>query len=176
MVQLPERKPLSELASVRLQFHFPPNFEFKYHKTKARHREAFYRAIQTLPFRVRAVVVSKSVIEKEFRNWKGDDLLIEFAARLCLRSSPLDIGKDILVIDGTTPAFRRGLRIRISEECRKLDRVQPFNKIVSGDSSREDGLQLADMIVGAIRNHAVDDESEHFRIFEEKVVDLWKVY
>lgn len=175
MVQLPERKPLPEIALVRRQFHFPPTFEIKYHKTKARHRDEFFRAIQPIPFRVRAVVVSKVSLAKVFKNTKGDALLIDFFARLLMRASPLDIAKDILIVDGTTPIFRQTLRIRISDECRKSHRVQPFSKIISGDSKREDGLQLADMIIGAIRNHITQGDSQYFRTFSDKVVDLWQV-
>ena len=175
LVQLAERRPLLEFATVRRQFHFPPSFEFKYHKTKSRHRDAFFHAIRPIPFRVRAVLVSKTRIENEFKGRKGNDLLIDFIARLSLRASPLDIAKDILIIDGTTPVFRRTLRVRISEECRRSDRVQPFSKIISGDSRREDGLQLADMIIGSLRDYVLGLKSEYFQTFSEKVVDLWQV-
>jgi hypothetical protein len=71
--------------------------------------------------------------------------------------------------------FTRQLRIRLSEECRKAARARPFNKMVSRDSSREDGLQLADMMAGAVRHFVIGDEGEYYKTFTDKVVDLWQV-
>lgn len=175
IVQLVDNAPLRELAGVRRIFHFPPTFEFKYHKTKHRHRVAFFEAVRPIPFRVRTVVVDKSNLPQEFAHLKGQNLTIELIARLLLRASPSDIANATLVIDGNTPKFIRQLRIRLSQECRKVGRVHPFSKIVSGDSSHEDGLQLADMIVGAVRQYARGIERGHYQTFASKVVDLWRV-
>jgi len=175
MVQLPDRAPLSELGAIRDKFQLPA-FEFKYQKTTAAHKAAFFKAIQRIPFRVRAVVVDKSGLDERFAAMNGQEFSIEFISLLTLRALELDIANDVLVIDGTTPAFRRALRIKLSEECRKLKRRnRPFKKIISGDSRREDGLQLADMIVGAVRQHVVGIEGGYYKTFESKVVDLWRV-
>ena len=175
MVQLIAREPLPELAALRGEFHLP-GFEFKYQKTTTSHRNAFFSAIQAIPFRVRAVVVDKSGLDQRFVGVSGQDFTIEFITNLTLRASELDISDDILVIDGTTSAFRRALRIRLSEECRKVGRrSRPFKKIISGDSCREDGLQLADMIVGAVRHHVMGVKSQYYNTFESKIVDLWRV-
>jgi hypothetical protein len=175
MVQLIAREPLPELAALRDEFHLP-SFEFKYQKTTTSHKNAFFSAIQAIPFRVRSVVVDKSGLDHRFVGVNGQDFIIEFIASLALRASELDISDDILVIDGTTPVFRRALRIRLSEECRKVGRrKRPFKKIISGDSYREDGLQLADMVVGAVRQHVMGIESQYYKTFEGKIVDLWRV-
>jgi hypothetical protein len=105
----------------------------------------------------------------------GQDFIIEFASRLIQRTSELDIGGDVLIVDGTTQAFRRQLRVRLSQESRFSGRARPFSKIISGDSRREDGLQLADMIVGAIARYVVADETSYYQTFAHKVVDLWRV-
>ncbi|MBM3128246.1 MAG: DUF3800 domain-containing protein [Chloroflexi bacterium] len=175
IVQLTDTASLRELADVRRTFHFPPTFEFKYHKTKHRHRVAFFEAIKPIPFRARAVVVDKSNLPQEFIGLKGQALTVEFIARLVLRASPLDIANDILIVDGNTPKFIRQLRIRLSQECRKTDRVHPFNKIISRDSGREDGLQVADMIAGAVRQYVMGVEREYYQAFASKVVDLWRI-
>ena len=53
-------------------------------------------------------------------------------------------------------------------------RKQPFAKFVGADSDREDGLQLADRVVGAVRHQVVEGNSQHFTTFAHKVADLWK--
>jgi hypothetical protein len=82
MTQLVERCPLNELVVVRQKFHFPPTFEFKYHKTTPAHKEAFFEAIQLLPFRVRAVVVKKDLLGGRFAQMEGADFMVELTAQL----------------------------------------------------------------------------------------------
>ena len=79
------------------------------------------------------------------------------------------------MIDGATDALRSALRIRLSQECRKNNRARPFGKIATANSRREDGLQLADMIAGAIRDHALGRSFEYRQMFMKKIVDLWEV-
>ncbi|MFQ5854834.1 MAG: DUF3800 domain-containing protein [Anaerolineae bacterium] len=175
LVQLAERAPLLELAELRRSRRLPPTFEFKYHKTTAAQKVAFFKAVQAVPFRVRAVVVDKANLDDSVRQMSGRDLTIHFVTQLTLRASALDIANDVLVIDGATPAFRRALRIKLSEECRKTGRARPFKKIVGGGSRHEDGLQLADMIVGAILHSVAKNDDAHYKMFAGKVVDLWLV-
>ncbi len=174
MVQLAERAPLPEFAALRQALHLEPAFEFKYHKAKPHQKTVFFKVIQTVSFRVRAVVVDKTRLEKRFADLRGQDFAVEFLSRLALRASDMEVANDILVIDGATPALIRALRVRLSEDCRAMERVRPFKKIVGGDSSREDGLQLADMLAGAIRHHVMGVERDHYPTFVSKVVDLWE--
>jgi hypothetical protein len=142
---------------------------------KPRQKVAFFQAIQTISFRVRAVVVDKSRVEKRLVGMSGQDIMVEFISHLTLRASDLDIANDVMVIDGATRVFIRALRLKLSEECRQLGRVHPFKKIVRGDSNRDEGLQLADMIAGAVRQYAIGVDRDHYQTFMNKVVDLWEV-
>jgi len=175
MVQLTERAPLPDLQRIRQQLHLPASFEFKYHKTTIEQKALFFRSVRSLPFRVRAVVVHKSGLPDKYLTLSGQELTVEFIVNLALRASPLDIADDILVIDAAKRAFLWRLRVRLSQECRRLKRVRSFRTIVGGDSSRDDGLQLADMIIGATRQHVMGIESSHYRTFADKVIDLWEV-
>ena len=75
----------------------------------------------------------------------------------------------------TTDALRSNLRIRLSQDCRKIRRVHPYKKIATAGSRVEDGLQLADMVAGAIRDKALGNNATYYRTFARKVVDLWEV-
>ena len=175
MVQLPQRAPLPELAAVRKALHLAPTYEFKYYKTTPLQKEVFFKFVQAVHFRVRAVAVDKSAARPQFIGATGQDFTIEFILRLTLRASDLDIADDVLVIDGATLTLLRALRVRLSQECRQSGRVRPFKKIVNGDSRREDGLQLADMIAGVIRHYVVGEGEVYYRTFASKVLDLWEV-
>lgn len=174
MVQLPERAPIDVFAAVRETLYLPSSFEFHYYRSKPHQKVIFFNAIKRLRFRVRAVFINKYALEKAYQAMDGQQFAIEFLTRLILRASDLDIGNDVLVIDGATLAFMRALRIRLSQECRSYKRVRPFRKIVSGESKREDGLQLADMIAGAVSNHLLGEESAFYPMFADKVSDLWQ--
>lgn len=174
LVQLAGHAPLPELAAVRQSFRLSPVFEFKYHATTPSQKELFFRAIQPLTFRVRAAVVDKTQLASPLTTLRGMDFIVEWTTRLILRASELDIANDALVMDGAVPSLRRALRIRLSAECRPLARERPFAKIVSADSRRDDNLQLADMLVGAVRHQVARGASQDYATFAPKVVDLWK--
>ncbi len=175
MVQLAGTESLRELAQARHLLHLASDFEFKYHTSTPAQRKEFFQAIEPLQFRVRAIVVEKAVLGEPYARMNGLELTIHFITHLALRASELDLANDILIVDGATPAFCRGLRIQISRACRERERVRPFNKIVGGRSRYEDGLQLADMIAGATRHYVMGTQSEPYRTFARKVVDLWQV-
>jgi hypothetical protein len=175
MVQLPQRASLTELASVRRLFHLPPDFELKYYRAKPRQKIAFFETMCRIPFRVRAVAIDKSRLSARYARLSGQEFSVEFIVALAMRASELDIAGDFLIVDGATKAFLQALRVRLSQESRWAGRVRPFETIVSGKSSREDGLQLADMVAGAIRQYVAGKEINYYRMFADRVVDLWNV-
>ena len=175
MVQLPERVSLQPLVTLRKELNLPPAFEFKYHKTTTAQKERFFKEVLAVPFRVRAVVVSKANLVVPFVNMTPQELTIELIVRLTLRASELDIANEILIVDGATPTFCRDLRVRFTERCKQETRVRPFKKIIGGNSKNEDGLQVADMIAGALRLYAMGTSSEHFGIVSPRIVDLWNL-
>jgi len=173
LVQLATHQPITEIANARRTLNLASTFEFKYHKSTRVQREVFFRAVQLLPFRVRAAVIDKSRVPAELK-LQGHPFIVEWTTRLVLRATELDIGNDLLVMDGAVPSLRRALRIRLSNECRRLKRERPFSKIITADSKRDDGLQLADMVVGAVRHYVVESEQRFYPTFAKKVVDLWR--
>ena len=175
MVQLPERAWLRPLVNLRKNLHLAPDFEFKYHKTTTLQKERFFKDVMGVEFRVRAVAVDKTRLTPEFKRFLPQVLTIELIIGLTMRASELDIANEILIIDGATPSFCRDLRVRFSERSKREERIRPFKNIIGGDSKREDGLQLADMIAGAVRRHVKDVSSEHFDEISPRIVDLWKL-
>lgn len=174
MVQLPERARLKPLVELRNALHVSPNFEFKFHQSKPLQRGRFFREILKSSFRVRAVIVDKARIGLAYQSLSPRDLMIELIVGLTMRADELDIANEILIIDGATPAFCRDLRVALTERHKREERVRPFKNIIGANSKNEDGLQLADMIAGAIRLHAIGLSSEHFQVISPRIVDLWK--
>lgn len=175
MIQLPNRAPLAALAHVRKTLGLSPSFEFKYHKTATAPKDRFFREVLSIPFRVRALVVNKMRLRLNWRHLSSQELAAEFIIQMTLRAIELDIANEILIIDGATPSFCRSLRVQFTERCKQQKRIRPFKHIVGANSRNEDGLQLADMIAGAIRLHAVGGAADHFYCISPRIVDLWEL-
>lgn len=175
MVQLPNREPIPELAALRQELHLAPTFEFHFYKMHSVQREGFFQAIQPLSFRVRTAALVKANNPPELSGLSGTKLVMELFTRLILRASPLDIANDILILDSAPERFIKTLRIRLTQAYKQAQRDRPFKKIISSDSHHDDGLQLADMAAGAIRQSVCENESGYYQTFSRKVVDLWQV-
>ena len=175
MVQLPDRASLLPLVNLRRVLHVASTFEFKYHMASTAQKDRFFNHVLAIPFRVRAVVLEKARMSTQWRLLLPSELITELIISLTLRASQLDIANDVLIIDGATQAFCRQLRIRFTERCKQEKRIRPFKRIVGANSRNEDGLQIADMMAGAIRLHAMKISSEHFYCVAPRIVDLWEL-
>jgi hypothetical protein len=175
MVQLPNRAPLDSLAHVRQALGFPDTFEFKYHKTASAPKDLFFSEVLSVPFRVRAVVVDKKQLLLNGRPLSSQGFVRELIIQMTFRASELDIANELLIIEGATPAFCRSLRVQFTDRCKQQSRIRPFKHIVGANSRNEDGLQLADMVAGAIRLYAMGGSSDHFYCISQRIVDLWQL-
>ena len=172
LVQLPERSPISPLTVLRAERKLSSDFEFKFHRTDGSLKDAFFSVIKPLDFQVRAIVLDKTRKQRQFVNSDGPHLVADMLAELVFHPNSISIVQDILVLDGATPSQRRLVRLLISQHCRTTDRTRPFKKIISSDSASEDGLQIADMVVGAIARSIVNSEKRHMATFSDKIVNL----
>jgi hypothetical protein len=175
MLQLPNREPVMKLATLREGLNLSPNFEFHFYKMNSKQKDAFFQVVRPLLFRVRVAALIKSQTPPEYQGLDSADLAINLLVDLTLRASPLDIANDILVLDDKPDSFFQSLRIRFTQAYKQAKRDRPFKKIVSSESTFDDGLQIADMMAGAVRQYVWENNPAWFKTFSEKVVDLWKV-
>lgn len=175
MAQLSNREPVTELMALRKELNLSPNFEFHFYKMNSKQKDEFFQAIRPLSFRVRAAALIKSHIPLEFRALGSVELATQLLVNLTLRASPLDIANDILVLDDAPDSFVQSLRIHFTQAYKRVKRDRPFKKIVSSKSKNDDGLQIADMIAGAVRKFVLEDDAAYFQTLSPKVVDLWRV-
>lgn len=175
MVQLPERAPIQPLVELRRVLNVSSAFEFKYHSTKPSQKDRFFQEVLEIPFRVRAIIFDKAMAGISYNSFSPYELTIELIVGMAMRASELDIANEVLVIDGATPAFCRDLRIEFTKRVKLEKRIRPFKNIIGADSEREDGLQLADMIAGALRVYSTNGYSHHFQMILPRIVDLWEI-
>jgi hypothetical protein len=175
MVQLPARVSLRPLVNLRKTLQVKTTFEFIYHTTTTSQKYLFFKEVLNIPFRVRAVALNKAHLGVQWRNLEPPELVAELIIRLTFRARELDIANEVLIMDGATPAFCRHLRVWFTEWCKQEKRIRPFKNIIGANSRNEDGLQMADMMAGAIRLHVMNISSEHFYWISSRIVDLWEL-
>ncbi|GIK08564.1 MAG: hypothetical protein BroJett001_06300 [Chloroflexota bacterium] len=175
MAQLPNREPVTQLAALRKDLNLSPSFEFHFYKMNSRQKNAFFEAIRPLSFRARVAMFIKSQTPPGYKGLDSTELATRLLVELTLRASPLDIANDILVLDDKPESFIQSLRIHFTQAYKQARRDRPFKKIVSSKSTFDDGLQIADMIAGAMRQFGWENDTTYFQMFSSKMVDLWQV-
>lgn len=144
--------------------------EFKYTKTKERAKDCFFACTQDVRYNIRAISIDKSLIYSgKLRS--SPSALKSYAIRQLLSKGFGTIKDAKVVIDGQdTKAFG------IPDEAYLMDmanRSHPgtLRKVSYEDSRRNVGIQLADMVAGAIhrgvRTHKPADP-KHLRIIKHR--------
>lgn len=141
------------MTELRLQLSLPEDFEFHYSKTDRVIREYFKKYINN-EMEIPGIVilrVDKQRLPLETRQKRGEQIMADFIA-LCVASLPPELLHNaILYYDGEKEqqSFKNTLRTALSEA---LDAGVFFRDIKAVPARRVDGLQMADMLAGFIRN------------------------
>ncbi len=151
------------VRQLRAQQSLPANYEFKYRRVGSKRvlRTAFFRDLAQLEFVAWALVVDKrrlsvSVMALDrigFYGWAMGELVSALPSEA--------IAHSIIVIDDPMRSnkFVTGLRVHISKVLRALGRRERFRKITGHDAEREEALQCADMIAGALAEYVSGGDS-----------------
>lgn len=165
------------LQQLRVKLNLAQDFEFHYHETRMSWaRAGFFALLRSLDVRVRAAVLDKTKLTKEASRWRKLDMYEYVLGELIKRSRPAELRDAILVIDGerqsSNEPFLRGLRQAMSLLGERQHRGRIFKAIVLKEAKREDGLQYADMIAGAIAEGVKHGESPYDMAIAEKLAIL----
>lgn len=150
--------------------------EFKFAKSHSHVKDAFFECVCAHRFKVRALVVDKSVIYSDnLRNHK--DLFYNHFIKLLLAHDNGALNDARVKIDGSGDRrFRNELNSYLRRELAK-------NKVRSvkfAESHRDNLIQLADMVAGAIlRSYRTDDRKDALRWRQQlvrsgRVGDIWE--
>lgn len=123
----------------------PHSGEFKFNKSSAKVKDEFFAAVTSHDFEVWALVVDKSLIHSENLRRNDDKFYNYFVKQLLSCNAKLEDAK--VKIDGSGDReFKQHLQ-------RYLKQSLPEGAVKSvkfADSQKDDLIQLADMVVGAI--------------------------
>jgi hypothetical protein len=143
------------LNHLRLKLSLPEDHEFHFAKTNRHIREEFRNFINN-ELEIPAVVVlyvDKQSLSLTMRQKRGEQLIADLITH-CVTNLPIDLLQSSTVYyDGEKEqtSFKNTLRTTLSNA------LQPnifLRAIKAVSASRNDGLQVADMIAGFIRNDA----------------------
>lgn len=175
MVELSDNNPIPEITVLRQRYRLLPDFEFQFYRTRKKLKDEFFSVIRESNFVVRTTILNKKQIPSFLRRKTGDDVIVELLVRLALRIPETIVVDNTLIIDNATTKVRRDIRLRLSQSYRITGRKRHFKKIIAQRSQSSDGLQLADMVAGAVKQYVTDESKRYYNQIADKVVDFWQL-
>jgi hypothetical protein len=146
--------------------------EFKFNKCRNEVRDAFFRAVRSCDFRVRAIVVKKErIYSPHLRTNKEDFYLFFVRSMLSFDSGLLQDAK--VIIDGSGD---REFKRELSSYLRRNLQPRALSDVRFSNSANDRLVQLADMCAGAIaRSYRTDREfADRWReMLEPRIDDVW---
>jgi len=174
--ELQAEKTAVAIKELRRELKFPDEVEFKFNKSKQRVRELFLQCLRPFSFRVRAIVVNKSVITgQELKRSK--DSFYNYFIKQVLQHDKGTLKSAKIRLDGHGDRlFRRNLTTYLRRELNfREKRILKNLKLV--DSKTNVLIQMADMIAGAIRK-SYDPrrkaDTNYRKIINKKIEDCWE--
>lgn len=162
---------------LRQQYNLPQRYEFKFSETADRLKERFFRGIQDHDFVIRAIVIDKTMIYSarlREKHW-----FYNYVTKLLLKYDDGLIHEATLVVDKRLPGivnrrhFDTYLRQELNSGRRRLKEIK------HRDSARDNLLQVADMVAGAIhRQYGPKQDASFLNLIARQLShpksDLWE--
>jgi hypothetical protein len=156
---------------LRAEMKLHPRFEFHFNKLNRDGRVAFLRAINREQFTYYGVVVDKTKLYSPGFRYK--ESLFKYVNRMVFTNAGPKLQRAIVVIDGSgSRDFRisldRYLRGRMNEDREMI------RKVKIQDSHRNNLLQVADMVVGALARSFGEkrDAAEYRRVIRRHEINV----
>lgn len=147
--------------------------EFKFNKCSGQVKDGFFAAVASCKFTVRAIAVDKTKIYSDNLRENKEMFYNFFVKSLLQHDHNALIGARVKIDGSGDREFKRELEAYLKRESAD-------GKIVSvkfAESHRDNLIQLADMVAGAIaRSYRVDDRNEHDRwrkMLNSKIRNVW---
>jgi Protein of unknown function (DUF3800) len=162
---------------LRNQYGVKARDEFKFSATADKLKERFFHGIQDHDFYVRAIVIDKTMIYSERLRQKH--WFYNYVTKLVLNHDDGFINDATLVVDKRLPGivdrrhFDTYLRRELNAGRRRLKAIRHH------DSGRDNLLQVADMIAGAIhRQYGPKQDASYLNLISQQIshpkTDIWE--
>ncbi len=137
------------IGLLRKELNLPDDFEFHFHRNSKRVREVFLKAVLPYQFFYYGVVINKAKLFGDgFRNKES---FYKYASNLLFQNSKEKLVRATVVIDESgREKFRYELAQYLRKKMNDADGLRRIHKVKMQDSKRNNLLQLADMVAGAV--------------------------
>ncbi|MBU1102778.1 DUF3800 domain-containing protein [Patescibacteria group bacterium] len=162
------------IKELRRKFGFPDNMEFKFHNSRNKVKEEFFRTINKFKFRVRSLVVDKNKVRSdELKNNK--ESFYGYFIKTVLKYSHTILEACIKIDGSGDRVFRKSFLTYLRRELNSRQKKIIRNcKMV--DSKGNVLIQMADMIAGSVRISYDDNRKDakiYKNIIKKHIEDEW---
>lgn len=163
------------MADLRARRGLHKVYEHHYAHIPKAEREAYFTALRAASFQAWALVVDKRQLSEGPKRMNQYDLFGKLVADLARRLPVEALQEAILLVDAhtTTTQLTRTIRVAISNALRGRGTQRRVKKVRGRPAHLEDGLQLADMVAGAVVGSKVEGTVDHLAGLEEKIT-VWR--
>ncbi|MDO8443553.1 MAG: DUF3800 domain-containing protein [Candidatus Azambacteria bacterium] len=174
--ELEAEKTAVAIKNLKRTLNFPDGMEFKFFRSSNNVRKEFLQTVNYFKFRIRSVVVDKSLIRsEELRGNKNS--FYAYTIKTVLKYSHKTIYDAKIKIDGSGDRiFRKSFLSYLKRELNSGNKQIIRNcKMVNSNSNTL--IQMADMIAGSIRRSYDASKKDHFlykSIIAGHIEDEWR--
>ncbi len=138
------------ISLLKHELRFDPRFEFSFNKCRKQIREQFLQAVAPYEFFYYGIAINKDPSKLWGKGFQYKESFYKYACGLVFENAKSWLENATVIVDGSgSKDFRqqleRYLKKKINEPNQRL-----IKKVKVQDSSKNNLLQLADMVVGAI--------------------------
>jgi hypothetical protein len=151
------------ISLLRKEQRFSENFEFHFNKVKPAYRRMFLDAIARYNFFYYGIVIDKTKLAKHGFQFK--ESLYKYACALLLEHAKPRLSNASVVVDECgTKNLGRELRSYLVRHLKDESRKRFIRSVRTQNSTKNNLLQLADMVVGALaRSYSGKKDSREYR-------------
>jgi len=164
------------IKKYRRNLGFSDRTEFKFTRSRNVIKKGFLKVVSKFNFKIRAIVVDKSVINSEELQTSHDSFYNYFTKQLLFHSKGALHNARIRLDGHGNKLFKRNLSTYLRKELNgKNKKIMKNMRLV--DSKKDVLIQMADMIAGAIRRSydTRKTENKNYRkIINKKIEDCWE--
>lgn len=162
------------IGEFRKELSSSPNFEFHFSKMKPKYRIAFLKAVSGFEFFYFTVTINKSRLKGEGFNYP--DSFYKYTCGMVFENAKPYLNDAVVVIDGSGGReFKDQLQTYLRRRMNAPgDGPRLIKKVKIQDSKKNNLLQLADMVCGAVaRNHSGDSTYRDIISLREMSDKFW---
>ncbi|MFO0704412.1 MAG: DUF3800 domain-containing protein [Candidatus Andersenbacteria bacterium] len=161
------------IARLKKDMGYRGEYEFKFNRLRLERRKAFYEAVLPHDFFYYGIVINKDPSKLYGDRFNDTESFYKYACSLVVENARRQLKDATVIIDGSgSREFRQQFQTYLRRKAGKIIR-----KVKIQDSKRNNLIQLADMIVGAVHRSLSekDDKREYRPMIEarEVYVQFW---